>query len=107
MVSLARLRRGFGHQRPVSVNLLAQKHYFGIPSDKIRSEFSDHCNPLDNVAVEGFKSICNTAAGSGAGCGLRAISGGSALGVCAQPASKSKVSASNGITHRLRCGEFV
>ena len=55
---LARLRRGLGHQRAVSVDLLAQKHYFGVTPDKIRSEFSDHCNPFDNVAVEGFKAIC-------------------------------------------------
>ena len=79
----------------------AQEHYFGVASDKSLSVFCNHCCPFDNVAVEGFKSICNTAAGSGAGCGLRAISGGSALGVCAQPLSNSKISASNGVAHRL------
>lgn len=103
----AKPQASIAHQRALSVDLLAQKHYFGIPSDKIRSEFSDHCNPFDKLAVEGFKSIRNTAAGSGAGCGLRAISGGSAFGVCAQPVSASKVNASNGIAHRLRHGEFV
>ena len=94
-------------QRPVGVDLPAQQDYFGVASDKSCSVFCNHCCPLDNVTVEGFKSICNTAAGSGAGCGLRTVSGGSAFGVCAQPLSNSKISASDGIAYRLGCGESI
>jgi len=69
--------------------------------------FCNHSCPFDNVAVEGFKSICNTAAGSGAGFGLRAISGGSALGADAQALNASKISTSNGVAHRLGSRERI
>ena len=95
------------HQLTIRINLSAQEDYLCFTSDKSLSVFCNHTCPFDNVAVEGLKSIRNTAAGSGAGCGLRAISCGSALGVCAQPVSKSKVSASDGIAHRLGRGEFI
>jgi len=90
-----------GCQRPLGVNLLAQQHYFFVPPLKIRSESCNHARPSDNVRIEGRVSICKIAAGSGVALGLRTISGGSALGADAQPVSNSKVSASNGIAHRL------
>lgn len=95
------------HQRPVCINLPAQQHYFCVAPGKSFSVFCNHSCPLDNVAVEGFKSICEIAAGSVVGLGLRAISGGSAVCVEAQPLNASKVSASNGIAHRLRSGEGI
>ena len=93
--------RSWRHQRPVGIDLASQKFHFRIASDKSLSVLCNHCCPFDNVAVEGFESICNTAAGSGAGLGLRAVSCNSALCVCAQPLSNSKISASNGVAHRL------
>ena len=44
------------------------------------------------MPVEGRVSICKIAAGSGAGFGHRAISGGAALGVVEQPAVASSIS---------------
>ena len=92
---------------PVDLNLLPQQSYLSVSPDKIASERSDHCNPFDNVSIEGSVSIRKIAAGSGAGLGHRAISGGSALGVCAQPVSASSISASDGIAHRLRSRERI
>ena len=77
----------------------AQQCYFSVSPYKITTERSDHCNPFDNVRVEGCVLICKTAAGSGAGCGLRAITGGAALGVCAQALKASEISASAGLSH--------
>lgn len=95
------------HQRPVGVNLPAQQHYFGVSADKIASERSDHCNALDKLGVEGCKSIRDTAAGSGAGLGHRAVGCGSAFGAAAQPLSAIKISAVQSIAHRLRDGERI
>ena len=90
------------YQFPVRRQLPDHQDYFGVASDKIFSEFSDHCNPFDKLPVEGFKSIAKIAAGSVVSLGLRTISGGPSFGVCAQPVNASKVSTRNGIAHRLR-----
>ena len=93
------LKYSLTEKRSINVDLTPQHHYLRIPSDKSFSARSDHCNPFDNVTVEGFVSICKIAAGSGPGFGHRAISGGSALGVCAQAVRASSISTSNGIAH--------
>ena len=68
-------------KRTIRIDHTAQQLYFAVSPVKITSERSDHCNPFDNVRVDGCVSIRKTAAGSGAGCGLRAITGGAAFGV--------------------------
>ena len=44
-------------QCPLCHHLLVQQDYFGVSLGKSCSVFCNHCCPLDNVAVEGFKSI--------------------------------------------------
>src|SRR5690606_26631086 len=68
---------------------------------------SDHFNAFDKMGIEGCKSIRDTAAGSDAGLGHRAVGGGSAGLVEAQPLNASKVSAMQSIAHRLRRGERI
>ena len=94
-------------QRPIRINLPTQQHYFGVSPSNNFSEFSDHSDAFDNMLVEGFKSIRKTAAGSGVGLGLRAISGGSTLGAEAQPLNASKISAGNSIARGLRNCEGI
>ena len=45
----------------IGCDLPSQQHYFGVPSSKIASERSDHADACDKLAVEGLKSIRNTA----------------------------------------------
>jgi len=84
-----------------------QQHYFGVPSLKIASESADHFDACDKLAVEGFKSIRNTACGSGAGRGHSLVGSGTADGVEAQPLRAIKISANSGITCRLAAREPV
>lgn len=87
--------RAFGH------HLAVQQHYFGVASFKIRSEFSDHSDPFDKLAVEGRKLICKTAAGSGVSLCLRPVGGLSSFCVELHPGKTVKVSATRSIAGRL------
>lgn len=88
-------------QSAVCIEHAAQQNYFGVSPRNNCSEVSDHCNALDKLGVEGCKSIRDTAAGSGAGLGHRAVGGGSAGLVEAQPLNASKISAVQSIAHGL------
>ena len=99
VIALGRL-----HQRPLNLHLPAQQHHFGVAPCKSASESCNHFSPSNKMGVEGCVSICKIAAGSGAGLGLRAIGGGSALGVAAQPLSAIKISAALGSARGLRRG---
>lgn len=43
------------------MNLPVQQHYLGVSPFKIASESADHADACDKLAVEGLKSIRNTA----------------------------------------------
>ena len=95
------------HEFPVCCQNAVQQHYFGVALCNNPSELSNHRNALDKLGVEGDKLICRTAAGSGAGAGLGAISCGTAFGCCAHPVSAIKVSAQAIAASGLRLCEHI
>lgn len=94
-------------QRTLNLDLSVQQHYFVVSPCKITSESCNHFNALDNVSVEGFKSICKIATGSGVGLGLRAIGCGPSFGIELQALSAIEISAQLSIAARLFLREFI
>lgn len=94
-------RRVVPQQCPVSVDDLSQKHYFCVSSCNNCSEVSNNLRALNKLSVEGFKSICKTAAGSGVTQSLRSVGGGSTVCVEAQPLRTSEVRTRDSVPNRL------
>lgn len=97
----------FGYALSLNHHLLVQQDYFGVSPFKIRSEFSDHCDPFDKLSVEGFKSIREMTPGSGISLGLRPVGGGASFGGEAQPLNAGKISAMSSIAGRLCLRESI
>jgi len=96
-----------GQQAPVNIDLSTQQHYLVVSPCKIRSESCNHCCPACNVLREGAVSICNIAAGSGVGLGLRPGSGSASFGGEAQPLNTVEISAHNSVARRASLGECI
>ena len=79
-------------QPALDVHLVTQCGYFGVSSSKVAPKDCDHTEAFCKLSVEGCGFICKIAAGSGVGLGLRAISGGSTVGVAVQALSTRKPS---------------
>ena len=94
-------------KRTLNIHLTPQQLHFGVSPVKIASERSDHCDAFDKLGVEGRMSICEIAAGSGAGFGHRAVGSCTLLGAEAQALRASEISAGNSVAHGLRKREFI
>ena len=79
------------YQRSIGINYRSLPCYFSVSPLKNSAEFCDHCDAFCKLTVEGRRSICKTAAGSGAGVGLRPITGSSVIGAVELPASGNQI----------------